>query len=117
MESQARHVALRETYSDLPLRHEQVEWLRSLVRMQIRRRQRALDGFHRRPEQSPREAQEVLEKFERNLQFARETLTALDAIRGDISRLRESTSWHGRRTWPGCSRNSANSGTASSADR
>lgn len=81
----SRHVAYRlaETGSGWAgaLDREQIDWLRSLVRMQIRRRERALTAFTVRPGQSAEEAQAIRDKFARNLDFARTTLASLTVLR------------------------------------
>jgi hypothetical protein len=55
----------------------QLGYLSSLVRMDIRKRERAVTRFRPRPGQDPAEAAEFLAKLENNLEWKRGVLAAL----------------------------------------
>lgn len=54
------------------------DYLRGLVRVDIRKKQKGLDRFQARPGQSAEEAAEIKAKFERDLEFRVRVLTELE---------------------------------------
>lgn len=51
------------------LKGDELEYLRSLVRMDIRKRQKSVDRFTRRDDQTEEEAEAILASFKANVRF------------------------------------------------
>lgn len=67
------------------MERDQMDWLASLARMDIRKRQRALARFTPKPGQDPAEAQAVREKLAADLAWKQEARAALDKERKEAS--------------------------------
>ena len=61
----------------MTLTRDEAKYLMSLVRMDIRKRERALDGAEQRESQSDDDFAAFLGKLERKIQFGKDTLNSL----------------------------------------
>ncbi len=72
------------------LQRNDIDYLRGLVRMDIRKKERGLERFAPKPDQPVEEADEVRQMFEANIEFRHQVLARLVAEKEEIRKEMES---------------------------